>query len=150
MDDVENKSRPRPCGCPGNEICLHGTPAVLMGIEPTHRDEYLGISRMSYATKVIGKYPRDGREWDCQCARCGSSMSFEDCDNCGGEGWIEDDDWQADEGDGWDCEWCHGEGGHHLCLASSDWCEANPIDGRSDTKRGTVEWFTFEVKKGTA
>jgi len=70
-------------------------------------------------------------------------MSFEDCDNCGGEGWIEDDDWQADEGDGWDCEWCRGEGGHWVCLSSPDWCEAHPCDGRDDVKRGKVEWFTF-------
>ncbi len=37
--------RARPCGCPGNEVCLHGTPALLMGLEPTTRDDYLGIRR---------------------------------------------------------------------------------------------------------
>lgn len=35
----------RPCGCQGNEVCLHGTPAILMLVEPTTRDEYLGIPR---------------------------------------------------------------------------------------------------------
>lgn len=105
---------------------------------------------MSTATKVIGKCPRDGRTWEPQCARCGSSMSFEDCDNCGGEGWIEDDDWQADEGDGWDCEWCRGEGGHWACLSSRAWCDANPRDGRANLDRGTVEWFTFDEPKPTA
>ena len=35
----------RPCGCPGNEVCPHGTPALLMGLAPTTRDEYLGLSR---------------------------------------------------------------------------------------------------------
>lgn len=94
--------------------------------------------------KVIGKYPRDGRTWEPQCARCGSSMSFEDCDNCAGEGWIEDDDWQADEGDGWDCDWCRGAGGHWVCLSSAEWCEAHPGQDRADVKRGTVEWFTFD------
>lgn len=97
--------------------------------------------------KVIGKCPRDGREWDCQCARCGSSMSFEDCDNCGGDGFIEDDDWQADEGDGWDCDWCCGQGGHWVCMSSAEFCEANPREGRADVKRGTVEWFTFDAVK---
>jgi hypothetical protein len=95
-------------------------------------------------TKIIGKCPRDGREWDCQCARCGSSMAFEDCDNCGGEGFIEDDDWQADPGDGWDCDWCRGSGGHWVCLSSEQWCDAHPADGRADITRGMVEWFTFD------
>ncbi len=100
---------------------------------------------MTALTRVIGKCPSDGREWDCQCARCGSSMFHEDCDNCGGEGWIEDEDWQADEGDGWDCEWCRGDGGHWVCGSSAEWCEANPCEGQADVKRGTVEWFTFDV-----
>jgi hypothetical protein len=98
-------------------------------------------------TKVIGECPRDGREWDCQCARCGSSMHFIDCDNCGGEGWIEDDDWQAEFGDGWDCDWCRGTGGHWQCLSGAEWCEAHPNEGREDVKRGTVEWFTFEAPR---
>lgn len=97
--------------------------------------------------RLIGVCPRDGREWDCQCARCGSSMFFEDCDNCGGEGWIEDDDWQADHGNGWDCDWCSGEGGYWVCLSSVEYCEANPLSGRDTIKRGKVEWFTFEVSK---
>jgi hypothetical protein len=97
-------------------------------------------------TKVISKRcPRDGRHWDCQCARCGSSMSFEPCDYCGGEGWIEDDDWQADEGDGQNCETCQGEGGHWACCSSVEWCEANPGGGRAALKRGTIEWFTFDA-----
>lgn len=97
--------------------------------------------------KVIGVYPRDGREWDCQCARCGTSMQFLDCDNCDGEGWIDDDDWQADDGDGWECEWCRGAGGHWACLSSPEWCEAHPQDGRADVKRGAIEWFTFDAPK---
>ena len=95
--------------------------------------------------KVIGPCPRDGRTWDCQCARCGSSCYFVDCDNCSGEGWIEDEDWQADEGDGWDCEWCRGSGGHWACVSSPEYCEANPCEGRGELKRGTIEWFTFEA-----
>lgn len=102
-------------------------------------------------TRVIGACPRDGRYWENQCARCGSSLIFHDCDNCGGEGWIEDDDWQADEGDGHDCDWCFGEGGHWACCSSVEYCEGNPITDRADVKRGTVEWFTFDqVGSGTA
>lgn len=97
--------------------------------------------------KVIGACPRDGREWDCQCARCGSSMHFVDCDNCGGEGDLESDDWQDEEGYRRPCDWCHARGGHWACLSSAEWCEANPRDGRADVKRGAVEWFTFEVAR---
>ena len=103
-----------------------------------------GPGRERQETKVIGKCPRDGRYWDNQCARCGSSVIFNECDNCGGEGWIEDDDWQADEGDGHTCDWCRGDGGHWACVSSEEWCEANPIKGREETERGTVEWFTFD------
>ena len=100
-------------------------------------------------TLVIGRCPRDGRNWDCQCARCGSSCDFHDCDNCGGDGEIEDEDWQF-EGEFHRCDWCHGSGGHWACLSSPEYCEANPADGRADVRRGTVEWFTFEAPKATS
>lgn len=96
-------------------------------------------------TRVIGTCPRDGRYWENQCARCGSSLIFHECDNCAGEGWIEDDDWQADPGDGHDCGWCSGSGGHWGCISSQEWCAANPIKGREGMARGTVEWFTFDA-----
>ena len=103
--------------------------------------------KLSAGDRVIGKCPRDGREWDCQCARCGSSCYVVDCDNCGGEGEIEDEDWQC-AGEFHRCDWCGGEGGHWACGSSADWCEAHPNDGRADVKRGTVEWFTFDAAKG--
>jgi hypothetical protein len=92
--------------------------------------------------------PNDGREWDCQCARCGSSCVSETCDTCGGTGV---DDW--DEGD-WDddgpevCDICEGGGGWMHCCSSPDWCEAHPIEGRENTARGSIEWFTFDERKG--
>lgn len=49
-------------------------------------------------------------EWYDQCARCGPSMSTEDCEPPG-------------------------------------WCEANPLPGREDTPRHTVEWFDVEVPR---
>ena len=45
----------RPCGCPGNDVCLHGTPAILIGLEPTTRDDYLGIPRDRFIPGVKPK-----------------------------------------------------------------------------------------------
>jgi len=75
---------------------------------------------------------------DVQCRRCGSSMGWEDCHDCGGEG---------EYPDGWDddfylhCAWCHGSGGSWWCLSKAEWCEANPLPGREGVDRHTEEWF---------
>ena len=44
---------------------------------------------------VIGDPPGDGREWEDQCARCGSSVSWEHCEWCDGER----GDWEVDYSD---------------------------------------------------
>lgn len=93
--------------------------------------------------KLIANHPpNDGREWDCQCARCGSSCVPYDCDNCGGEGEIDDDDWQF-EGEFYTCDWCRGDGGGWECCSSKEWCEANPAPGREDVAHGAIEWFVI-------
>ena len=95
--------------------------------------------------KVIAPWPpRDGREWDVQCARCGSSCVFEDCDYCGGEGYNESDDWQDDEDALYPCDVCRTRGGHWACCSGAEWCEAHPNEGREATPRGALEWFTFD------
>ena len=87
-----------------------------------------------------------GQEIDCQCARCGSSCDYQDCDNC------------DDGADGHDCgedvcvclypeenvacQYCDGNGGWHRCLSSPEFCESNPLPGREDVQRGKIEWFT--------
>lgn len=68
---------------------------------------------------------------DCQCARCGSSCTFIDCDNCGGDGEIEDDDWQC-EGEYYRCDWCRGTGGWWRCLSGERYCREHPMPGRED------------------
>jgi hypothetical protein len=87
-----------------------------------------------------------------QCARCGSSVGHRDCENCGGDGYIEDDDWQFPSNDR--CDICLGDGGWYVCLSSGEWCEAHPIPGRETVTRGTVEWFCVphckEYDNGTA
>ena len=81
--------------------------------------------------------PGDGQEWECQCARCGSSVDWLSCQDCCwgycGE-WGEDDDDVR-------CDTCNGDGGGHVCLSSPAYCQANPLPGREDVQRGTIEWF---------
>jgi hypothetical protein len=102
-------------------------------------------------TSVIAKRaPRDGREWDCQCARCGSSCDWYDCSECGGEGgfdgYEEDPNWYA-PGETVPCHLCHGSGGGQWCISSEEWCNAHPMSGREQVKRGAIEWFTFDKKR---
>lgn len=93
----------------------------------------------------IGPHPpNDGRDWDCCCARCGSTVTFERCDSCGGDGVVEvyeEDPLNNDPGDVEGCETCSGAGGWRTCLASAEWCEANPRRSRIH-ERGVIEWWT--------
>ena len=36
--------------------------------------------------------PRDGRDYACQCARCGSSCDYYHCEYCDGDGFVENDE----------------------------------------------------------
>jgi hypothetical protein len=81
---------------------------------------------------IIADYPpSDGREWDCQCARCGSSCSRVGCWECFGE---------CDPECG-QCSECRGRGGWWTCLSSLEWCRANPIKGHENVAHGEIEWF---------
>lgn len=99
-------------------------------------------------TKLGGACPNDGREWDVQCGRCGSSMMFENCGNC--EDGYEDHDCGEDTCCCLDpelnvpCGICGGEGGFDLCIASPDWCRDHPMAEREGVERHTPEWFTLE------
>ena len=99
----------------------------------------------------IGKYPNDGRNWDCQCARCGSSMTHIECESCGEEGVRGHDCGEdccccLDPEENMTCDICDGEGGWLQCLSSAVFCEGNPLPGREKIKRGEVEWYTFDAK----
>ncbi len=99
--------------------------------------------------EFLRECPTDGKEYDAQCARCGSSLSWEDCWNCGGEGTEIANYGDDDEGDEYeyvDCEECAGFGTHPVCLSGDDWCRAHPIAGRQDVEPSTPEWF--EVIRG--
>lgn len=95
-------------------------------------------------THIGRNQPDCKRKWDCQCARCGSSLDFELCDHCGGDGYYEEDDdeWFGTFYD--DCPGCRGKGSFPVCLSSRKYCEANPLEGRESISSGTPEWFTFD------
>jgi hypothetical protein len=105
------------------------------------------------AQTIIAKDPpNDGRDWHCQCARCGSSMESTSCGACGGEGitgpgelyeqdplWYDEDDYDS-------CHQCDGEGAWWFCISTFDWCNANPMPGRIEIPPSTPEWYTLERK----
>jgi hypothetical protein len=104
-------------------------------------------------TFIGNDHPHDGRDWECQCARCGSSLSWETCSSCGGEGitgagelhemdplWYDQDDYEV-------CHECDGESSFPFCLSSGEWCNANPMEGRQDISSGTPEWFPLSALK---
>lgn len=109
---------------------------------------------MSAPESVIAERPPgDGREWDCQCARCGASTDHIDCAQCGGEGGgsrYEEDPLWYDEDDWWPCDYCRGRGGFIVCGNPVAWCEAHPLPGREQVKRDAIEWFTFDAPRASA
>ncbi len=93
--------------------------------------------------------PNDGREWDCSCARCGSSVDWEDCTNCDdgydGHDCGEDCCCCADPEPNVVCHYCHGRGGWNGCMSSATWCQGNPLPGRENVKRGELEWYVLSA-----
>jgi len=76
-----------------------------------------------------------------ECGRCGTEMEFDECAECGGEGGFdayEQDPLWYNEGDITACTMCDGMGGWWTCGSDPDWCDAHPIEGREDVKRGTI------------
>lgn len=94
---------------------------------------------------------RPNEQWEEQCARCGSSMHHERCKDC--------EDGYSGHECGEDCcaclypeenvicDTCGGYGGWYVCLSSPEWCEANPLPGRENVKRGEVEWFIVQLRE---
>lgn len=69
---------------------------------------------------IIGDtHPNDGRDWEVQCARCGSSVYA-----------VEHFDGRREK----------------FCSSSPEWCKANPMEGRERILRGPLEWFCVERK----
>lgn len=86
-------------------------------------------------------------EWECQCARCGSSMDWQDCSECGGEGEMHEG-MGTGESEWFRCENCKGRGGWNRCLSTLEWCERHPMPGREDVEvRWAAEFFPIEVPR---
>ena len=110
---------------------------------------------MTTQERYIGRHPDDDRMWDCQCARCGSSLEFEQCEVCGGEGVDghdcgEDSCCCADPDDNVPCQACGGDGVWPLCASSHEWCKSNPLPGRAHIASGTPEWFVIPAPRPAA
>ena len=94
-------------------------------------------------TTIGPRPPSDGKSHECQCARCGSSCDWRECEECE-DGFIDNyyDDDVDDEEYGYEtCGNCEGYSGWWTCLASGGWCDENPLPGREGIKRGEIEWF---------
>ncbi len=94
-------------------------------------------------TIIADNPPSDGKQYDCQCARCGSSVDFEPCGACGGDGQTqpgelyEEDPLWYDMDSTAPCHQCGGQGS----LSSPEYCESHPLPGREAIKRDSIEWF---------
>lgn len=98
----------------------------------------------------VGECPK-GYGFDCRCGRCGSSLEWEPCGACGGEGatapgelheqdplWYDVDDYEV-------CGQCNGEASFPMCMSSRDWCLFHPLPGRIEIASGTPEWFKTQT-----
>lgn len=102
------------------------------------------VGGIEWYTVDAGPVERDDFD-DCQCARCGSSVTFVECYECGGEGIVEEDD---DEDFGNEthlrrCPLCWGKCGYWHCISTPEYCEANPLQGRETIKSTAMgrEWW---------
>ncbi len=102
--------------------------------------------------KTIAEHPPDemyatGLDIDCCCARCGSSIHMENCDQC--EDGFDGHDCGEDccccryPEENVPCQYCCGRGFFRFCMSSEEYCVNNPLRGREDVQRGTLEWFTI-------
>lgn len=78
-------------------------------------------------------------ETERQCARCGSSVAWVECENCD-DGYTGHD--CGDDScccrypeDNVVCDRCLGRAGWYVCCSDAAWCEAHPAPGRQNTPR---------------
>lgn len=103
-------------------------------------------------TKIISEFPpRDGKDYDVQCARCGGSCEWHECEEWDCEDGYREEDFGDDVVPDMQtvvCETCRGYGGWNECGNSQNWCLLNPMPGREKTDRGLLEWYrTYEEER---
>lgn len=118
-----------------------------MNTQATKARSHEGTKVDAYSV-IADQPPRDGREWECQCAHCGSSCDWHECQSCDdgfdGHDCGEDTCCCARPEDNVPCDICGGDGGWWVCMSGGDWCDAHPLPGRESIDRGQIEWFTFD------
>lgn len=109
------------------------------------------MGRAVSETIIATRPPEDGRQWDAQCARCGSTASWVDCENCddgvSGHDCGEDSCCCLDPEENLVCQFCRGNGGWTTCISDHEWCDSNPRPGREDVPSGRLEWFCLEERR---
>jgi hypothetical protein len=104
---------------------------------------------------VLGSRPPDnGLRYEEQCARCGSSAIWTDCEYCCGEGFTDHDCGEdccvcQHPENNVRCDICRGDGGWLMCASDKEWCDAHPLDGRAHIGRGTFEFFRIDDPEDT-
>ena len=91
----------------------------------------------------IERFDVSGWGEDAQCARCGSSVHYVRCWDCGDEGVTHHDCGEdtcccLHPEDNVVCETCGGDGGSLHCISGPEWCEANPLPGRELVKSSAL------------
>lgn len=132
------------CNKCGNHPCVCDQ---VKADETGQRSELSGRTGSAFFEKPLN----DGRQWECQCARCGSSVDWHECESCGGEGitgpgelydedplWYDHDDYEP-------CHQCGGQSSWAVCLSGADWCQGHPMPGRENVERGRIEWFPLSM-----
>lgn len=106
---------------------------------------------------VVGPFnhPEDGRDWHCRCARCGSTLFWEDCESCDGNGVSGHDCGEdccccSDPEDNIQCDACGGRGTFPRCMSSHEYCHGHPMPGREAIERNTPEWFTISANNAVS
>ena len=89
--------------------------------------------------------PADDHAYECQCARCGSSCDWVQCENCDdgydGHDCGEDCCACAEPEENMLCQICDGYSGWWACMSSAKHCIENPTPDGEGLARGKIEWF---------